>query len=73
LPCTLFSIVENNLKIVSEIAEKYKNITLRDRIKHMPKALSRLGKLEEAEQQMQAVLALITSIFTGRHGKTQNS
>jgi hypothetical protein len=63
-PCTVFYSFENNLTIVSEIAEKYKYITFHNRIKHMPKALSRLGKLDEAEQQMQTVLALITSIVT---------
>jgi hypothetical protein len=58
--------VENNLKLVSKIAEKCEKCTLRDRIQYMPKALSRLGQLEEAEQQMQTVLALITSIVTGK-------
>jgi hypothetical protein len=43
-PSTVFSDVENNLKLVCKIAKKCEKRTRRDRIKYVPKALSRLGK-----------------------------
>jgi ABC-type transporter Mla MlaB component len=63
-PSTVFSGVDDNLTLVCKIVKKCKQSTRRDRVKYVPKALSRLGKLENVEQQMRNVLAMITTIFT---------
>jgi ABC-type glutathione transport system ATPase component len=61
-----FSGAEDNLKLVCKIAKKCNNSTRRDRVKFVPKALSRVGKLEKVEQHMQTVLVMITTIVTGK-------
>jgi hypothetical protein len=51
-----------NLILVSKIAEKCETNTRSDRVKYMPKAMTKLGKLEKVEQEMEFVLALVTAI-----------
>jgi hypothetical protein len=68
-PSTLFSDVENNLTFVCKIAKKCEKSTRPDRVKFVPKARSRVGKLEKVEQHMQTVLTMITTIVTGKTWK----
>jgi hypothetical protein len=58
--------VEAALRAVAKYADTYKNaLTKNERIKRMPKALSRLEKLDGIEKQMSIVLALVTAQVTG--------
>jgi hypothetical protein len=64
-PESIIVSVGNTLRDMEDIQEKYKNHTLRERIRHMPKALNRLNELDEVEKKMQTVLALIGANVAG--------
>jgi WD40 repeat protein len=64
-PTACFMIKEN-LKVVCNIAEKCAKTMLRDRVRYMPKALSRLGILDKVEQPMQFVQVLTSPTWVSR-------